>query len=284
MAICTQIKPTGHAGKLITALIFIKVVFVFTFSSGVSANELTFLDPLIQGGMVRGHVAPGTQLVLFDKNVFVDSEGKFVFGLGRDTNKSIEISVNGVPRLFPVEQREYKVQRIEGVDKKYVSPPKSVTKRIRAEAELVWKARQHLVETAYFREGFIWPLDGPVTGVYGSQRVFNGVPKRPHFGLDIAGPVGTVIVAPVTGIVRLAEPDLYYSGGTLVVDHGYGLTSTFIHLHKIYVEVGQVIKQGQEIAEVGATGRVTGPHLDWRINWFNQRLDPMFVLPARKTP
>ena len=171
---------------------------------------------------------------------------------------------------------------IEGVDDKYVRELSAeLKKRTQAEAGQVWRARQTLRASSEYAKGFIWPAEGPVTGVYGSQRVFNGVPKRPHYGLDIAGPVGTPVVAPASGEVTLVNEDMYYSGGTLVIDHGQGVSSTFIHLSKIHVKSGESIAQGQLIAEMGATGRVTGPHLDWRINWFNQRLDPALVLPPR---
>ncbi len=281
-----------------TVLANAKIVFVavglitLIQSSSLLAVEqqptITFLDPLIQGGLVHGKVTPGTQIEILGKEVYVNSKGEFIFGIGRDVPPKIEISltVNAISQnlAYDVQQRQYTTQRIDGVEKKYVTPPKSVQARIKREAAQVWQSRQHLRKQEDFKKGFIWPLNGKVTGVYGSQRIFNGVPKRPHYGLDIAGPIGKIIIAPAPGKVRLAYPDMYYSGGTLVVDHGYGLTSTFIHLNKIYVKEGQVIQQGQEIAEVGATGRVTGPHLDWRMNWYNQRLDPMLVLPQKNSP
>ena len=130
-----------------------------------------------------------------------------------------------------------------------------------------------------FLAGFIWPLQGPITGVYGSQRILNGEPRRPHFGVDVAAPTGTPVVAPADAIVTLVHPDMYFSGGTLIMDHGHGLSSTFIHLHKVLVEEGQVVKQGDVVAEVGATGRVTGPHLDWRMNLFTVRIDPELLVP-----
>jgi len=180
---------------------------------------------------------------------------------------------------YPVAQREYKVQRVNGVPQRTVTQPSAeVLERIRNEGHLVRQARADNDPREDFLQGFIKPLEGPITGVYGSQRVYNGVPKNPHYGLDIARPTGTVVVAPAPGIVKLVHADMYYSGGTLVLDHGYGLTSSFIHLSGALVKEGQRVEAGEPIAKVGSSGRATGPHLDWRVNWFSVRLDPALVL------
>ncbi len=237
-----------------------------------------------QGALLLGKTQPGNEVYLHDKKVFVNEDGSFVFGLGRDAKAKQTLKIINPDALeksfnYEVEQREYDIQRIEGVAKKYVAPPKEVSERIANDNAQVGRARKTMRYVDQFSEGFTWPLLGRITGVYGSQRVFNGVPKRPHFGLDIAGPVGAPVVAPAPGLVTLAHNDMYYSGGTLIIDHGQGVSSTFIHLSKILVKEGESIKRGQPIAEVGATGRATGPHLDWRINWTNQRLDPFLLLP-----
>lgn len=252
--------------------------------SGAAFAQLRIEGDWQPGALLRGQTAPGNTVTVLDRTAHVDADGRFVFGLGRDTPASVSITVSqpdGTQRahVFNVAQREYPTQRIEGVAKKYVAPPPEVQSRIKRDAAKVWHARQGTTALAYFARGFTWPLLGPITGVYGSQRVFNGVPKRPHYGLDIAGPVGATVVAPAAGTVTLVDNDMYYSGGTLLMDHGQGVSSTFIHLSKILVEEGATVAQGEPIAEVGATGRVTGPHLDWRINWFNQRLDPHLLLP-----
>lgn len=234
------------------------------------------------GGMLIGRTAPGASIEVMGHTLLADSDGRFVFGLGRDVNGTVQLDVesNGNKHTFeyPVSPREYDIQRIDGIEKKYVSPPEAVLSRIRDDAAQVSRARDVFSQETFFLQQFKRPAEGPVTGVYGSQRVFNGEPRRPHYGLDIAGPVGTPIYAPAGGVVRLAVPDMYYSGGTLIVDHGYGITSTFIHLSKILVKPGQRITQGEQIALMGSTGRVTGPHLDWRINWLDQRLDPALLL------
>ena len=236
----------------------------------------------IQGALLRGKVDLHSSVRIFDRDVNVMETGEFVFGLGRDTPEVVNIEVvkDGKSYFYPfsVQQRSYKVQRIDGVANKYVQPPEDVLDRIKAENRTVRRARQTDRNSVEFLKGFELPAKGPITGIYGSQRVFNGVPKRPHFGLDIAGPVGAPVQAPAPGVVTLANDDLYFSGGTLIVDHGQGVSSTFIHLHKILVKEGDQVQAGQLIAEIGATGRVTGPHLDWRVNWFNQRLDPQLLL------
>ncbi len=138
-------------------------------------------------------------------------------------------------------------------------------------------ARETLADRKDYAEGFGWPLTGRISGVYGSQRILNGEPRQPHYGVDVARPTGTVVTAPAPGVVTLVEADLYYSGGTLIIDHGRGLSSTFIHLSEILVEPGQQVETGDAIAKVGATGRATGPHLDWRMNLGPVRLDPALL-------
>lgn len=256
---------------------------------GFAMSEPEIDGEWIQGAMLQGRTLPGNMVSILDHDVYVTPKGHFVFGLGRDAPAEVSLlmkSADGDKRRFVyrVTQREYALQRIDGVASKYVAPPPEVAERIKRDARSVREARKKISHRSDFVEGFTWPLIGPITGVYGSQRIFNGVPKRPHFGLDIAGPVGAIVIAPAAGVVTLAHGDMYYSGGTLILDHGQGISSTFIHLNKILVEPGETVKQGQGIAEVGATGRVTGPHLDWRINWRDQRLDPQLLLPPMPKP
>ncbi|WP_422382677.1 M23 family metallopeptidase [Marinicellulosiphila megalodicopiae] len=259
---------------------------LFMIATFALANE-PFLDikgQWIQGGLLHGQTSPENAIYLLDQQVFVDEQGRFILGLGRDAQKVITLTLKQPDQTiqeysFEVTQREYDIQSITGIPEKYVEPDKSVTTRIAKDSEQTFKARQTFRETDEFRKGFIWPLLGRISGVYGSQRVFNGVPSRPHFGLDIAAPTGTPVNAPASGVVTLAHDDMYYSGGTLIIDHGQSLSSTFLHLSKIHVKEGDIIKQGQLIADVGSTGRSTGPHLDWRMNWHDQRIDPFLLLP-----
>ncbi len=247
------------------------------------ASALEFQGVWQQGAMLVGHTEPGNTVVFQERRVSLTPQGYFVIGLSRDVKGPVVVEVgNGKDSQqysYPVAQREYKVQRIEGVPQRTVTPPSAeVLERIRREGRLVRQARADDDQREDFLKGFIKPLEGPITGVYGSQRVYNGVPKNPHYGLDIARPTGTVVVAPAAGIVKLVHADMYYSGGTLVLDHGYGLTSSFIHLSGALVKEGQRVAAGDAIAKVGSSGRATGPHLDWRVNWFSVRLDPALVL------
>lgn len=250
------------------------------FSSGCLALE--FQGAWIQGGLVVGNIAPGASVRFDNRAVPVTPSGRFVIGLGRDAPPLVALTVERGGAIttheFKVVQRQYDIQRVEGVPQETVTPPKSVLDRINREAALVSRARAHSARREDFMQGFARPMEGPITGVYGSQRVYNGIPKNPHFGLDIAGPTGTLVRAPAPGTVKLVHRDMYFSGGTLIVDHGYGVFSTFIHLSDILVQEGDRVSSGDEIARVGATGRATGPHLDWRINWYDVRVDPALVL------
>ncbi|MBF7072714.1 M23 family metallopeptidase [Glaciecola sp. MH2013] len=247
-------------------------------------SDLLLKGQFTQGALLRGQLPPRSKVWLNGKSIATHPNGSFVLGFGRDAALSHQLewqkhdqSVKHTQDIL-LEKREYSIQRIEGVASKYVSPPESVQARIKADNQKIAAARRVNSLLTGYLESFIMPAKGPISGVYGSQRVFNGVPKRPHFGLDIAGPVGTEIIAPASGKVSLVHSDMYYSGGTLIIDHGMGISSTFIHLSRITVKEGDVIHQGDKIAEMGATGRVTGPHLDWRINWYRERLDPALLL------
>lgn len=256
----------------------------------MGAISLELKGELVQGGLLIGRVSPGEQVEVMGRSIKVDDRGLFVFGLGRDAPAEIRLTLtNGDDEVttyrYAVAQRVYREQRVEGVPQQTVTPPPDVLERIRREAELVREARTVDDRRTDFLSGFVKPLDGPITGVYGSRRVYNGTPGSPHYGLDIAAPTGTDVFAPAPGVVTLVHHDMFYSGGTLLIDHGYGVSSTFIHLNEVLVENGQRILPGDLIARVGATGRATGPHLDWRINWFDVRLDPALVLehfPAAK--
>ncbi|MGK0440295.1 MAG: murein DD-endopeptidase MepM/ murein hydrolase activator NlpD, partial [Pseudohongiellaceae bacterium] len=176
--------------------------------------------------------------------------------------------------------RDYNIQRIEGISKAIMSPSDKNLKRIRDEAGQVWSARSKIKQRNDFAGEFTWPLTGPITGVYGSQRLYNNIPKRPHYGVDVAAPTGTPLSTPAPGVVTLAHKGMFYSGGTIIIDHGYGVSSTLMHLSKVLVKVGDEVKPGDIIAEVGATGRATGPHLDWRMNWYQSRIDPQLLVGA----
>jgi murein DD-endopeptidase MepM/ murein hydrolase activator NlpD len=264
----------------------IALLFIFVISAPFSYAQTSpvLKGKLMQGSLIRGQVASGTQVWLNGNVLEVSKQGDFVFGFGRDAKAThlLEWQSGDTKTSMPlsVKAREYEIDRIEGVAQKYVSPPEEVLARIRQDNRAVAKARAVRSDLSDYLDEFIIPAQGRISGVYGSQRVFNGEPRRPHFGLDVANAVGTPVVAPAGGIITLAHDDMYYSGGTLLMDHGFGISSTFIHLSKIHVKKGQRVEQGDVIAEIGATGRVTGPHLDWRINWYKERLDPQLLLDS----
>lgn len=253
-------------------------------SLAAAAESVELRGPLMQGGLIIGQAPAGSQVRLDGQALRVSPQGNFVFGLGRDHPAQIELRVvlpDGAQwqRRLNIASRSYQVQRIDGLPPSKVSPDAEALKRIRAEGAQVAGARKTDAARVDFLQDFVWPSVGPISGVYGSQRILNGQPRRPHYGVDVAAPTGTPVVAPAAGVVTLAHPDMYYSGGTLIVDHGHGVSSSFLHLSRIDVEVGQRVEQGQKIAEIGATGRVTGAHLDWRMNWFKQRIDPALLVP-----
>lgn len=236
------------------------------------------------GALLIGKTLPGTKVLLGKKSLRVTSDGYFVFGFGRDAegDRMLTLVKDGQQEQhdLSLQARQWHIQRVEGVPQETVTPPKSVLARIHREAALVARARQTDSSRRGFLMPFVWPASGPITGVYGSQRFYNGQPRNPHYGLDIAGGQGGEVIAPADGVVTLAYPDMFYSGGTLLVDHGYGISSTFIHLSKILVKKGDVVHQGDVIARIGSSGRATGPHLDWRINWYGERLDPQWFMSA----
>lgn len=253
------------------------------FSSLLSAQPLLSLrgEPA-PGALLIGQVESGARVWLDDRALRVNADGYFVFGFGRDAQGESLLRIEGQAgkqeRLIELRKREWNIQRVEGVPARTVTPPAEELARIRAEAALVRAARQTDSDLAAFVEPFVWPASGRISGVYGSQRFYNGNPGNPHLGVDIAAPTGSPVIAPAAGVVTLVHQDMFYSGGTLVLDHGMGLSSTFIHLERVLVEKGQRVGQGDLIAEIGATGRATGPHLDWRLNWYQERLDPQWFM------
>ncbi len=260
---------------------FAGLICLLLFSLSAKAIELE--GQFTQGGLVFGKVAPGTTVILDERVLQVSTLGDFILGFGRDAPKSATLQLQKPDgsvekRQLKISQRKYRIQRIDGLPKKMVTPPAAVLARIRKENAAIARVRTLNSKAVHFRGTWLRPAPGKVTGVYGSQRVLNGKPRRPHFGIDFAAPVGTTVIAPAGGTVVLAHPDMYYTGGTIILDHGHGLTSAFLHLSALAVKNGDVVQRGQHIGAIGATGRATGPHLDWRINWFDQRVDPAFLL------
>lgn len=252
------------------------------------ASGLSLEGDFLQGGMAIGQVSAGDEVLFDGEALHVSQEGVFILGFDRDDSLQHSLVVRRgdssiEQRDLSIGKRDYQIQRIDGLPPAKVTPPEQDWERIRKETALVKQARKRDDDRTDFMSGFIWPASGVISGVYGSQRILNGEAKRPHFGVDIAAPVGTPVVAPADGVVTLTHPDMFYSGGTLIIDHGLQLSSSFLHLSRILVKQGERVKQGDLIAEIGATGRVTGPHVDWRMNLRSERIDPQ-LLVAPMTP
>ena len=244
-----------------------------------SSFAVTFDGKFIQGSFILGKTEPGSVVFIDKKKVKVTSDGYFAFGLGRDRKNDIIITVNEKKIIKKVYKRKYNIQRIDGLEEKKVTPPEEVYARIKKENKWIGDSRAINSDLTFFKNKFAIPIENAIiTGVYGSQRILNGKPKWPHYGLDFAQKEGTPVKAMLDGTVTLAESDLYYTGGTLIFDHGHGISTLYMHMQKILVEKGQKVKQGEVIGMVGSTGRATGPHLDIRLNWFDTRLDPATAL------
>ncbi len=270
-------------------LLLISLLFWIPLASSSSDDPVRLDGDIVQGGLVFGKAPAGSLVTVDGEELMVSSGGHFVLGFGRDETAERQLEVHKPDgrtwrQSLRPEQREFDIQRIDGLDQAHVSPPPAVLQRIRDDARLTRLARERRDQRTDWLEGWIWPAEGRITGVYGSQRILNGEPRAPHWGLDIAAPTGTAVIAPAGGIITLAEPDLYFSGGTLFIDHGHGLVSAFLHLSELLVDEGQRVEQGDLIGRIGATGRATGPHLDWRINIGDRRVDPKLLLPPREGP
>ena len=260
---------------------FLFVIIIFSFTSSIYALELK--GKFYQGNLIVGKTEPKTRVFIDRKEVKVSSQGFFVFGLRKDRKNdvSIEVKKDGQSKKLSkkVYKKKYLIQKIDGLPKKLVTPPKEVYERIKNDNKLIIKARSIDSDLEYFSNKFKVPVDNSIiTGVYGSQRILNGIPKSPHYGLDFAAAEGTKVKAMLDGIVTLSKKNLYYTGGTIIFDHGHGVSTLYMHMKDIYVKNGESIKQGDVIGTVGKTGRATGAHLDIRLNWFDAKLDPDSVL------
>ena len=242
-----------------------------------------FNGKFIQGHYIIGKTEPSSSVTIDKKKVKVSKDGYFAFGLDRERKYDVVIQIEkdgNINKIIKkVQKRKYNIQRIDGLEEKKVTPPEEVYARIKKENKLIAIAREINSDLDFFKNKFILPLENAIiTGVYGSQRILNGKPRWPHYGIDFAGDLGTPIKAMADGIATLAENDLYFTGATLIFDHGHGISTLYMHLDEIFIEKGDIVKQGDIIGTVGSSGRSTGPHLDVRLNWFGTRLDPATVL------
>jgi len=255
-------------------LLILIAIFYTTQSFAVE-----FQGKFIQGHFIIGKTEPGASILVDKKKVKVSKDGYFGFGIEKERKLDIVITEENKNIVKKVLKRKYKIQKIDGLPGKKVTPPEEFYARIRKEGKLIAEARAIDSDLTFFKDKFIIPVDDAIiTGVYGSQRILNGIPKSPHLGLDFAKPKGTPIKAMNNGIVTLSEKDLYYTGATLNFDHGHGVSTLYMHMDEIFVNVGDHVKKGDVIGTIGTSGRSTGPHLDIRLNWFGTRLDPATIL------
>ena len=257
--------------------------------ASVAAATPSIPPRVSQGGLLRGRLPAGSRLRFDGQPVRVAADGRFVIGVARERSGELQlqwIAPDGreTPLLVAIDARQFPLEHVEGVPEATVNPPPEIAARIAREQAAVSAARTRDDDREDYDTRFIWPVQGRISGRFGSQRIYNGTPKSPHSGMDIAAPQGTSVQAPAAGIVTFAAPDLYLTGGTVVLDHGHGVSSNFLHLRRIDVAVGERVEQGQVIGAVGATGRATGPHLHWGMNWFGVRVDPLLQVDTADNP
>jgi murein DD-endopeptidase MepM/ murein hydrolase activator NlpD len=252
-----------------------------------TASDTVFPASVSQGAMVIGKVPPGSTVQYGERTLRPTPYGSVVFGVGRDERGPLQLTVQPPGEAaetigIAVAPRDWPIERVNGVPPKTVNPPPEIAARIAREQAQVSAARTRDGDETGFAQHFEWPVHGRISGRFGNARVYNGQPGSGHSGMDIAVPQGTPVKAPADGVVTFAAPDLYLTGGTVLLDHGHGISSNFLHLSRIDVKVGDVVKQGDVIGAVGMTGRATGPHLHWGMSWFDVRIDPLLVLERGK--
>jgi len=269
-----------RAAGLVLALI--GGLFLAATSTPAAARVLELRGPRVEGALLIGTVDPGSRVRLDDRAVKVSTDGDFVLAFGRNAPPAAVLTVlypdgKRVTRRLRIAARTYDIQRIDGLPPRMVTPPRNAIRRILAEQKLIAATRRRVTDTPYFRAGFAWPVHGRVTGVFGSQRILNGKPRRPHYGVDVAAPRGTPVRAAADGVVALVHPGMYFTGKTVILDHGHGVTSVYIHLSAILVRPGARVRKGQIIGRVGRTGRATGPNLHWGVYKGAMPVDPMLL-------
>ena len=244
-----------------------------------TAGAFTLEGPLQQGGLVLGRAVPGAEVTVDGRPVRVSPRGLFVLGFGRDAPAQAVLEVRrpdgtAERRQLEIVGREYEIQRIDGLPSAQVAPDAEALERIVAETALIRAARARDSAGVWFADGFAWPVLGRLSGIYGSQRILNSEARQPHKGVDVAAPAGTPVAAVAAGIVSLVHDDMFFTGKTVMIDHGHGLASIYAHMSAIEVTEGQAVARGAAIGRIGATGRATGPHLHWGVSLFGEALDP----------
>ena len=282
-----MVKLLRALKKLMKKIINIKYIYFFYFFCFSSIAQTIELDGnFIQGGLVIGKTNPASEVYLDNKKISLDEEGTFLLAFSRKNKPEALLKIifpkgKKITKTLNIKKRQYIIQRINDLDNNKVVPPKHFYERIKNEIEIVKRAKNIKVPIAYYKSGFMWPSAGIITGVYGSQRILNGLPRRPHFGIDLANKMGTPVLAPADGIVVLAYDNLYFAGSTIIIAHGKGLSSSLLHLSDIFVNIGQEIKKGDKVGSMGESGRATGVHLDWRMELRGIRIDPQLLVSKK---
>ena len=244
---------------------------------------------LIQGALVRGRAPAGTRsLTLDDRPVPMAPDGRFLIGLDRDAPTSGRLVAQlaegrEIAADLSIARRAWRIEQL-GMARPIGGPTPEFQRLRDVELTRIAGARAQGSDSMGWAQHFIWPARGRLSGVFGSQRIYRGgVPAAYHSGIDLAAGAGAVVVAPADGVVTLAPPPMYSLEGNLVIlDHGLGLSSAFLHLARVSVRPGQRVRQGEVIGTVGATGRATGPHLHWGLVWNGARIDPEQVVGQRR--
>ncbi len=260
-------------------------IFIFACSSSVFAEPpATLKGEIVQGRVVLGKTEHGNIVTLDDKELMLSPDGNFVFAFGRDDEKTHILRIKSVDgsksfsKKLVLKKGNWPVQKINGLPERKVTPSAEDNKEIEHELSVIAEQRKIISSDDFYKNGFIMPAKGEISGVFGAQRILNGEPKSPHSGTDIAATTGAEVVAPCDGTVSLVEKKLFYTGNVIMIDHGQGLQTIYAHLSKIDVTKGQKVKKGQKIGEVGATGRATGPHLHWGASWFETKVNPLSLV------
>jgi murein DD-endopeptidase MepM/ murein hydrolase activator NlpD len=258
------------------------------FASTADAAAIRLADRVQPGGLVIGQTAPGSSVHVDDRHVRVSNDGRFVFGVGRDAKGAVDVRIKlpgreEIKQAVNISKRDYLIQRIDGLPARKVEPTPEDQAKIEADWILLNKAKSTDSDALAFADQAIWPVIGPISGIFGSQRILNGKPRSPHRGVDVAARQGTAVNAMLDGVVTIASQDMYYTGGTVMVDHGHGVQSLYAHLASIDVDVGQKLTRGEQLGTIGSTGRSTGPHLHLSLYWFDTALDPALILGPMPT-
>ena len=276
-----------HRIRLVAVLVLLMALATPAKALDIDGIEI-LSGKAVEGGLIIARTDLSNQIMLDDDVIEIGENGIFVIGFHRDSDAPATLRIiapdgHVKTSILAPHQRDYNIQRIDGLKSTMVTPPANVLARIKSDGDAVRAARQRQAPFGDFWHGFDWPALGRISGIYGSQRILNGQPRQPHYGIDIAAPTGTPVYAPASGLVTLVK-DLYFSGWTVVIAHGLGVNSSFLHFDQVDVKTGMLIERGGLIGTIGATGRATGPHLDWRIDWQGRRIDPGLLVGAMPDP